>query len=356
MRGTIRKRFGCTVALASLVGSLLIVIVPAGGAAAAACLATGAQDRDGTTLTARVVNPAGPVSGKVDATGCSVGVYFSQGSSGRVTRAEVFGARYYGVLVDGSGHTVHVDVAGSNFHDIGDAPITAVRHGQGIAYRSFGGGSATGTVSGNTVWNFQEAGINQTGPGSTVTVIGNTVRGRGPLATISQNGIQVIFGAHGTVLGNRISDLSYQGPIITSAIGVIVVGGPIYNGNPTSGCLPSGCDYPVGVHIEGNLIANADIGVVILAADEDFSPAPDPTGNVVARNLIRNVALSNVNGWDTGVAYQAGISDYANGDHIVDNVILGRGYHADFCGDAGVCLGIDTEGSTGPFVSGNVIR
>jgi len=136
------------------------------------------------------------------------------------------------------------------------------------------------------------------------------------------------------VLGNRISDLSYQGPIITSAIGVIVVGGPIYNGNPTSGCLPSGCDYPVGVHIEGNLIANADIGVVILAADEDFSPAPDPTGNVVARNLIRNVALSNVNGWDTGVAYQAGISDYANGDHIVDNVILGRGYHADFCGDA----------------------
>jgi hypothetical protein len=171
--------------IAGLLASGALAAGAAGTAAAAGCVATGAVDRDGTSLTARVVNPAGVVRGAIDAGGCSVGVYFGGGSSGLVRGAEIFGARYYGVLVDGNaGQVAHADVRDSAIHDIGDVPITSSRHGQGVAYRAFGSGSATGTVASNRIWRFQEAGINMTGPGSVVTATDNTIRGRGVIETL----------------------------------------------------------------------------------------------------------------------------------------------------------------------------
>ena len=140
--------------IAVLAGGLVAGVAPH-AAAAGGCTATGAVDRDGTPLTARIVNPVGAVRGRVDATGCSVGVYYADGSDGLVRGAEIFGARYYGVLVDGNnGHVARADVRDSAIHDIGDVPITSSRHGQGVAYRAFGAGSpparCPGTGSGTS--------------------------------------------------------------------------------------------------------------------------------------------------------------------------------------------------------------
>jgi hypothetical protein len=322
--------------------------------ASGTCQTTGALDRDGTPLTARLVDPNRPVGGRVDATGCDVGVYFG-GGSGRVDGAEIFGARYYGVLVDGNnGNVAQADVRDSAIHDIGDTPITSSRHGQGVAYRAFGAGTASGTVSGSRFWNFQEAGINMTGPGSTAIASGDVVRGRGLIGTISQNGIQVIFGAHGTVVGNRISDLEFAGP--NTGNGVLVAGGAAYDGDPTKGCLPSGCDVTRGTRIERNVILDADTGVVAFNADADFNPPADPTSTLISGNVIRKKTLTNLAGWDGSIGVQEGVFAYGNGDRIVDNVISGEGYDADACGDAAICMAIDTSGAIDPIISGNVVR
>ena len=340
---------------AVLVGGLLGGMATS-AAAAGACASTGALDRDGTPLTARLVNPTGVVRGRVDATGCSVGVYFGAGSRGLVRGAEIFGARYYGVLVDGNGGNVaRADVRDTSIHDIGDVPITASRHGQGVAWRAFGGGTASGTVSGSRFWNFQEAGINMTGPGTTATASDNVVRGRGLIDVLSQNGIQIIFGAHGRALRNRITDLEFAGP--NTGNGVLVAGGGAYDDDPTKGCLPSGCDVTAGARIEGNVILEADTGIVVFNADADFNPPAEPTSTLIAGNVIRKSGLTNRAGWDgTTTGVQEGVFAYGNRDRIVDNVIGGDGYDQDVCGDAAICMAIDTAGSIDPIISGNVIR
>ncbi|MEO8469638.1 MAG: hypothetical protein ABI573_08235 [Chloroflexota bacterium] len=312
--------------------------------AAGPCIATGAVDRDGTALTARLMNPSGVVKGKVDATGCSVGVYYSTGK-GTVRNADIFGATYYGVLVDGNGHAVAADIVNSTVHDIGDLPLTSDRHGQGIAYRGFGG-TATGSAIGNRVWHFQEAGINETGPGATVAVVANRVTGRGPEDVISQNGIQVLFGAHGNVVGNVISDLSFVGTWATGN-GVLVAGGPSYD-QP----------YTVGTRIVGNVISNTDVGIVVFELNPDWTPPEMGTDTWIVGNLVRNDVLQNVGGWDgdLGVGYQAGISIDGHADHVIGNTIIGRGYDQAFCGDAAVCLPIDTDVDLDPIVRGNRIR
>jgi len=351
----IKGRLGRAAAAASLAGALLGAALPIANVAAATCLSTGALDRDGSPLTAKLMNPGGTVSGTVDATGCSVGVYFSQGAHGRVDAADVSGARYYGVLVDGNnGNVVHVDVSNSSFHDIGDTPLSSVRHGQGVAFRSFGAGSATGSISNSAVWNFQEAGLNATGPGSHVTMTGNTVTGRGPQSTISQNGVQVIFGAHATVEDNTISGIQFTGPFFRAS-GILITGGPAYNANPTSGCLKSGCDYTTHILVIGNTITDADSGITSFSAGKNGKASKYPTANLMQDNLIQRSTLTNTGGWAAGIGYQAGISDQGNTDKIVDNTVSGDGYDQAVCGDAAVCRWIDVENAIAPYMSGNTL-
>jgi hypothetical protein len=330
-----------TVSLALLTGLLLGHAVER--ASAASCVATGALDRDGTPLTARLVNPPGPVSGTVDATGCDIGVYYGAGS-GRVSGAEVFGARYFGVLVDGNANDVSADVSDSRIHDIGEVPRTNARHGEGIAYRSFDGGSATGSASGNTVWGFQEAGLNMTGPGATVTFSDNRVIGPGPQPVLEQNGIQVIFGAHGSVRGNEISGMSFTGPDFAPSAGILVVGGPGY-GKP----------YTIGAVLIDNTITGADTGIVVVEIEANGRPSAVPTATLIQGNVIVNDALNNLGGHGQK-GYQAGVLVHSNADRVLDNRIGGNGYDKAFCGGAAVCTPIDARHEIDPIVSGNILR
>ena len=340
MNRIVRARLARAMVTSAMLGTLLI-----GGSATSVagstCLATGALDRDGTPLTARLVNPSGTVGATIDATGCDVGVYFDRGS-GRVDGAEIFGARYFGVLVDGDVNAVSVDVSDSSVHDIGEVPLTSGRHGEGVAYRSFNGGSASGTVSGNRVWAFQEAGLNVTGPGSTVVLTANRVIGPGPESVIEENGIQVIFGAHGTARANVISDLSFSGVGQAPSAGILVVGGPLY-GKP----------YTVGAALVDNVITGSDTGIVVFEAEVNGRPSPLPTSTLIQGNVISNDALNNVSG-SGQKGYQAGILDHANGDRIIGNRISGNGYDKAFCGGAATCTPIDVKHSIDPIVSGNV--
>src|SRR5260370_21408897 len=125
------------------------VALPAGlsmttAAEAATCTATGFV-RDSVDLTAAQIG--GTVSGSLDAGGCDIGVYFAK--PGSVTPgAQIFGARYFGVVNDGTS----VTVAGASIHDIGNKPFDGTQHGVGIYFTN--GGS--GAVDGRTVSAYQK--------------------------------------------------------------------------------------------------------------------------------------------------------------------------------------------------------
>jgi hypothetical protein len=102
---------------------------------AATCTPTGFF-RDAINMTAALINPVGSVTGTIDATGCNIGVYYNvAGLGGTVQNAGVFGANYFGVVVNGDAGSVNVDVRSSFIHDIGEVPHNGTQHGVGVLPR-----------------------------------------------------------------------------------------------------------------------------------------------------------------------------------------------------------------------------
>ncbi len=202
----IKKFLVGTAAGALMLGALAVP------AFAATCTPTGFV-RDSINLTAAQIG--GDVTGTLDATGCNIGVYYDSSTTpGDVTGAEIFGANYYGVVVNGGPGDISVDVTNSNVHNIGDVPFNGSQHGNAIYYYGYNTtGTVTGEVSGNTVYQYQKGGIIINGEKSTVSVTDNTVTGLGKVDFIAQNGIQFGFGSNGIVKGNNISDNYYTGEV-----------------------------------------------------------------------------------------------------------------------------------------------
>jgi hypothetical protein len=276
--------------------------------ASATCTQTGFF-RDGINMTAAQIG--GNVTGSLDAAGCNIGVYYGPGTTGTVSGANISGANYFGVVADGAA----VNVTGSNVHDIGEVPLNGSQHGNAIYYTN----AASGTISGNTVGQYQKNGITAVN-GSSVMISGNTVTGEGPVNYIAQNGIEVGSGAKGTVQDNTVSGNAYTGPNGASSGGVLVFGGPIY-----------GVPYTTGVQVVHNTLTNNDVGIYLYNADALGNPPKTQTKNGAVNNTITNnldtpAGNSNTSGCSPTQGYQVGVSDFGTKDSIVNNKISGIGY------------------------------
>ena len=185
--------------------------------AVGACAPTGFM-RDGINLTAAQIG--GTVTGTLDATGCNIGVYYGPTDSGSVHDADIFGANYYGVVVNGT--TTPVNVSASSIQDIGESPFNGSQHGVGVLYTTIDqagnqtGLSATGTLRGTTITDYQKNGVVVSGSGAKATVKNNTVTGQGRIDWIAQNGIQISSGAMGIVTGNLVSRNFYTPKPVTA--------------------------------------------------------------------------------------------------------------------------------------------
>jgi parallel beta-helix repeat protein len=292
------------------VATLAVAGLPAVSATAASCTTTGFF-RDGIDMTAAQIG--GNVTGTLDASGCNVGVYYDNTHTGNVTSATISGANYFGVLVNGDVGTVKVNVTNSAIHDIGESPLDGTQHGSAIYYRAFGG-TASGIVSGNTLTNYQKGGITVNGS-VTATISNNTVTGQGPVDYIAQNGIQLGYGAKGTVTGNRVTGNAYTGANLASSGGILVVGGPFF-----------GLPYTTGLSITKNTLTGNDVGIWLFNADASGNAPTNKTNNIVKFNVISNAAVTNTTGYDASCGYQAGVSDLGHKDQIVSNSISGVGY------------------------------
>jgi parallel beta-helix repeat protein len=296
----------------SAIIAMLFVVSAVTSVAAATCTPTNFF-RDGVNMTAAQIG--GDVTGTLDATGCNVGVYYDNTTSGNVTGADISGANYFGVLVNGDSGAVSVNVSGSSIHNIGETPLNGTQHGTAVYYRAFGG-SATGTISGNTVSHYQKNGITINGNVSSM-IANNTVTGEGAVNYIAQNGIQIGYGAQATVTENTVTGNAYTGPAGASSGGILVVGGAAFG---------PGLAYTVGLKITKNTLANNDVGVFIYNADENGIAPAGRTNNSVKVNVISSDAVTNTSGQNATCGYQAGISDFGNRDLIVNNSISGVGY------------------------------
>ena len=177
--------------------------------------------RDGRELTAAQIG--GAVTGEIKADGFDIGVY----NPTSVTDADIHGALYYGVVVNG---ITNVNTTTSKIHDIGDSPLNGMQRGRAITYIN----GASGTISGNKVYDFQKNGIevinlaaDGVSPSSvrtSATVQKNVITGEGDIDYIAQNGIVIRGGASATVKGNAISDLNYI-PDTTEACGLLILDG-----------------------------------------------------------------------------------------------------------------------------------
>src|SRR6202790_2497839 len=253
--------------------------------ATAGCTPTGFF-RDGLNMTAAQVG--GDVTGTLDATGCNGGVYYDNTTSGNVTGATISGANYFGVLVNGDVGAVSVNVTGSAIHDIGETPLNGDQRGNAIYYRAFGG-SASGTISGNTVTHYQKNGITVNGNASPM-ISNNTVTGEGPVDYIAQNGIQVGYGADAAVTENTVTGNAYTGPAGASSGGILVVGGPFFNSPGFNS------PYTVGLTITRNTLTNNDVGVFLFNADANGAAPATRTKNSVKLNDIPKNAVTNTPG------------------------------------------------------------
>jgi hypothetical protein len=219
-------------------------------------------------------------------------------------------------------------VTNSTVHDIGEAPLNGSQHGLAIYFATVDPGSATaqpactsgsttGTISGNSVDNYQKGGIISNCTGTTVTVKNNTVTGEGPVPYIAQNGIQAGYGAKVTVTGNTVTGNAYTGPNGASSAGILVVGGE---------CFGTGLVYTVGLNISKNTLTTNDVGVWLFNADSSCNAPTTKTNNSVKQNAISNAAVTNTTGYSATCGYQAGIADNGHRDLIVNNAISGLGY------------------------------
>ena len=231
-----------------------IISGTASASAAATCSPTGFI-RDGLNLTAAQIG--GPVTGALDATGCNIGVYLdATTTTGSVGSADISGANYYGIVVNG----VSADVTNSTIHNIGDSPLSGNQHGNAILYVN----GASGTISGNTVYFFQKNGITVSGRNAdqfgglyqgvtSASVLNNVVTGEGKIDYIAQNGIQISYGGSALVRGNTVSGFWYTPATVTSC-GLLFfqAGGVKQQANSMSGNQTNLCNAGRG---GGNFVA-----------------------------------------------------------------------------------------------------
>ena len=337
------------------IGALALALACFGApkAHAAVCTETGFI-RDDIDLTAALINPV-TVTSPVNATGCDIGVYYDNAMPGGVVtlnKAEVSGAKYFGVMVNGDSGPLAIHITETRIHDVGNTPYDDAAHGVGIYLRAFSTFDVTGEVVGNIVFAYQKGGIVANGRGVKLSRLDNNqVHGLGHVDFIAQNGIQVGYGAlpyPSQVVGNTVTGNSYIGlpGDGTASAGILVVGGPGYTCPDSTPC-PFTKVVLIGVvtalnAIIPNMLLNNDVGVFVnnLAAD-GVSPPPTPTNVLV---------LGNVAGGDIAynTVYLAGVSDFGHTDYLLGNNILQGGPYGSPCSS-----NIDTAGSITPQVFHN---
>ncbi len=198
----------------------------------------------------------------------------------------------------------------------------------GVLAQSDVNGSSTVMIDNNTIDVYGKNGITCNEVGTDCTITGNAVAGRGPvvLGDAAQNGIQVGFGATGSVVGNTATDNDYT-PASWCSAGILVIGDGIeVRGNTLDANL---CDLLVQGNsntVVGNSIANAIMWPFSVLGD----------ANIVDQNYVNGTAGEGI--------YVDGIDNVLTCNRLTNN---GTGVFIDTLSTAGTPTNVNQNVITG---------
>jgi len=199
--------------------------------------------------------------------------------------------------------------------------------GNGIEVQTGSGMSSNVTISENSVWDYQKNGITANDESSQAEIDDNVVSGVGPTTGAASNGIQIGFGASGSVTRNVVTNNVWSPCVSPTVCAFNATGILVYQSNGISLNSNSLATNQVGIYIGGNnstvtsnAISNSVtlIGLAIVGND-----------NSASRNSIVH-------------SDQAGVYIQGNTNSVTDNRIT----------DAGIGI-LKVSGSAGNTITGN---
>lgn len=203
--------------------------------------------------------------------------------------------RFVGVAYFNAGGTIsNVDV--KRFRN---EPIDGSQHGVGIYAYAEAAPTRTVTITGCTVTEFQKNGMALNGANLIANVSNCTVAGDGPLTVIAQNGIQIGFGATGTISDNQVSRVSYT-PATDASSGLLAYTSGqsiIARRNVVTDCQ-IGINYiNVGGIIDSNTVTMTPAGTGLtyywgIVADPNEGASRQPKASPVDQELFANLAAA----------------------------------------------------------------
>jgi parallel beta-helix repeat protein len=210
--------------------------------------------------------------------------------------------------------------------------------GQSIWVETAAGHSSIVTVEHSSVHNYNKNGITGNDAGTTLTLTGNYVQGAGVVpGGAAQNGIQVGFGATGTIKDNIVIDNIYVDPTVAASADVLLFDAAENSNITISRNIVGNSQLPIalytdtvgvgdGVSVTGNRVFGASTydGIDVCT-----------NGNTVTGNTIVNSA-------ESGVHLDAACGSTGHNNTVTGNVIL-----------ESACAGIldDTNGADNTITS-----
>jgi hypothetical protein len=214
--------------------------------------------------------------------------------------------------------------------------LNGCQSGLGIFVQGGSSGTSNVTVKHSYVANYQKNGITGDEVGTNLTVTQNTVFGQGPTTGAAENGIQIGFGATGSVTLNKVMDNVYS-PGTAGASGILIFDS-------------------ANITVNSNTVGNSQLGIALASG----SPG-GADGGVVTSNNVSATHLFD------------GIDLCSNSNTVKQNVIVGSdesAIHLDIsCSGTGnsntvannvindSCVGIlEDSGTSGNTVGSNVFH
>ncbi|MEQ8405926.1 MAG: right-handed parallel beta-helix repeat-containing protein [Oceanicaulis sp.] len=172
------------------------------------------------------------------------------------------------------------------------------QRGVGIVVDNGDGAARTVVISNSTIEDFQKNGMAIAGTGLTVDIDGNQVSGSGFLPAtnaIAQNGIQVGFGAGGSITNNTIDGVGYlRGDWVTTGMLVYEAADGIeITGNTVVGATsPGGENTHYAIYLFGETDNAVLTGNTIESSIAGIAAANNVDGVDISGNLFQNMVLS----------------------------------------------------------------
>jgi hypothetical protein len=294
-------RIGVIVSILVALGVLGVValrVIPSARVRALNCAPTGFG-----SATAALVNPAGVVSGTIDATGCTFGIFYDASHSGNVSGAVLFGASSQGIVSQGGSLTVQ------------NSAISRVG-GEGVKVS----GGSTVVISGNVIDHYGagSAGILAAlaaTPSSSVVIARNKVSA----SSVTATGINVLDGAtlwvaNNVVTGNSdgivarapgSTELAVMGNVVTGSAlgsGIVTLGPAVVKNNIVSAHLfgiTASNTTTAPVDVARNSVRNGQVGIAVTSTSGQVvgnsvcvAPAGQPLSTVGSALTVSGNATS----------------------------------------------------------------